>query len=154
MATQENTHPIMVAQYLNSFQGHPAFRDELIDGRIVMTPQPKPLHQHICKNVQRLLDAICEGTDYIVNGDSNIELTPFDMPAPDVFVVRATAWEEAMRAGEYLCTPPLLAVEILSPGQEVQEKVRLYLSAGVDAVWVVYPSTRATLVYAGLEKKP
>jgi len=43
MTTQ--THPITVAQYLHSFEGYPGLRDELINGRIVMYPQPYPSEQ-------------------------------------------------------------------------------------------------------------
>src|SRR5438874_2194855 len=59
MTTQSN--PITVIQYEHSFEELPGFRDELINGKIVMTPQPKPLHQHIRKNLERLLDAACQG---------------------------------------------------------------------------------------------
>jgi Uma2 family endonuclease len=148
MATQTtNTHPIMVAQYINSFEGIPGMRDELINGRIVMTPQPKPLHQHIRKNIERLLDPACAAAHYIANGDTNIELTPWDMPAPDVFVVSVPAWKRAIRKGEYLNVKPLLAVEILSPGQDITEKVTMYLRH-LDAVWVVDPEARTVTEYA------
>jgi Uma2 family endonuclease len=154
MATQtENKHPIMVAQYIHSFEGYPDMRDELINGRITMTPQPKPLHQHIRKNIERLLDPACEEANYIANGDSNIELTPWDMPAPDVFVVSTPAWKRAVRSGEYLKVKPLLAVEILSPGQDISEKLNVYLTARIDAIWVVDPKTRTVAVYGQLEKR-
>lgn len=152
MATQTNTHPIMVQQYLHSFEGWPGLHDELINGRIVMTPDAKPRHQHVQRNIQTLLDAACaepvhDGTRYIANGDSNIELTPFDMPSPDVFVVSWAAWRRAMKANEYLSVTPLLVVEILSPGQNIDEKLEVYLTARIDAVWVVDPKTRTVTVY-------
>lgn len=151
---QTNMHPITVEQYLNSFECYPGLRDELINGRIVMTPNAKPLHQHIQRNIQRLLDAACKGSGYIVNGDSNIELTPVDMPSPDVFVVSWPAWRRAMCEDKYLSVKPLLAVEILSPGQDVSDKLAIYLTVRIDAVWVVDPKTRTVTVYANLEKLP
>lgn len=46
---------------------------------------------------------------------------------------------------------PRLAVEIVSPGQDagkVAEKVDLYLTAGVDPVWVMYPTRRLIAVHS------
>lgn len=50
----------------------------------------------------------------------------------------------------YNPVPPALVVEVLSPTDppdEVQAKVRLYLSAGI-AVWLADPETRSLTVYA------
>jgi Uma2 family endonuclease len=152
MATQ--THSITVAQYEHSFDGYPGLRDELINGRIVMNPQPKPLHQQIRKNIERLLDAACERTDYTANSDSNIQFPASDSaPAPDVFVVESSRWQEAMRKGTYIDSPPLLVVEILSPSQDVAEKINLYSEAGVAAIWVVDPKRRNVLVHTGREMR-
>src|ERR1035437_7436320 len=146
------TNPITVAQYEHSFEGYPGLRDELINGRIVMTPLPKPLHQQIKSNIEGLLDAACEGKEYTVNGNSNIKFPSSNSaPAPDVFVVARDRWEDAMRAGTYLDVPPLLAVEVLSPSEEVNEKVDIYLDAGVMALWIVDPKNRTVLVYSGRE---
>jgi Uma2 family endonuclease len=45
---------------------------------------------------------------------------------------------------------PTLAVEVLSPNdttEEITEKVRAYLAAGVPLVWVVHPSFRTVTVH-------
>jgi Uma2 family endonuclease len=45
---------------------------------------------------------------------------------------------------------PDLVVEVISPNDkavEVEKKVREYLDAGVQLVWVVYPDTRSVMVY-------
>jgi Uma2 family endonuclease len=45
---------------------------------------------------------------------------------------------------------PVLAVEILSPGntiEEIDEKITAYLGAGVALVWVIDPRRRTVLVY-------
>lgn len=150
MTTQ--THPITVAQYEHSFEGYPGLRDELINGRIVMSPKAKPLHQHVRNNILRILDSACERTDYIANGNSNIKFPASNSaPSPDVFVVETSKWKEAMRAGTYLDVPPLLAVEVLSPSENVDEKVDIYLDAGVTALWIVDPNNRTVLVYSGRE---
>ena len=63
------------------------------------------------------------------------------------------AWEEAAEAGTYLSTPPVLAVEVLSPSEDVSEKVDIYLTAQVDEVWMVDPAKGMVTVFAGLEKR-
>ncbi|MBA3946347.1 MAG: Uma2 family endonuclease [Herpetosiphonaceae bacterium] len=45
---------------------------------------------------------------------------------------------------------PDLAVEVVSPSesaQDINEKVRDYLAAGTQLMWVVYPRTRQVIVY-------
>jgi Uma2 family endonuclease len=146
-----STNPITVAQYLHSFEGYPDLNDELVNGRIVMKPRPEPLHQHISRNIERLLGTACEDTNYTANGNSNILFpTSNSAPAPDVFVVATASWEEAIKADRYLDVPPLLAVEVLSPSENVDEKVDIYLDAGVQAVWIVNPKNQTVLVCSSL----
>jgi hypothetical protein len=42
--------PITIQQY-EQFEGYPGLRDELIEGDIVMSPQPKPLNQQTVRNI-------------------------------------------------------------------------------------------------------
>lgn len=152
MKTQ--THPITVAQYEHSFEGYPELRDELINGRIVMSPKAKPLHQHVRKNIVRLLESACERTDYTVNGNSNIKFPASNSaPSPDVFVVETSRWEGAMEEESYLDAAPVLVVEVLSPSEDLSEKIDIYLDAGVACIWVVDPNTRTVLVHAGSERR-
>jgi Uma2 family endonuclease len=49
---------------------------------------------------------------------------------------------------------PLLAVEILSPSQVIQEltdKIEIYLNAGIQSCWLVVPATHTIAVYHNLE---
>ena len=79
-------------------------------------------------------------------GDTRVETgywlarDPDTLRAPDVSFVSAArlATEELWHGA--VDQPPDLAVEVLSPGntdREVVEKVRQYLDAGVQRVWVV-----------------
>lgn len=152
MKTQ--THPITVAQYERSFEGYPGLRDELINGRIVMSPHAKPLHQQVRRNIERLLQSACEGTDYIANGNSNIKFPASNSaPSPDVFVVEAFRWKDAIKKESYLDVAPVLVVEVLSPSEDVSEKIGIYLDAGAVSIWVVDPKARTVLVYVGSEKR-
>jgi len=49
---------------------------------------------------------------------------------------------------------PLLAIEILSPSQVIQEltnKIKIYLNAGIQSCWLVVPTMRTIAVYNELE---
>lgn len=50
---------------------------------------------------------------------------------------------------------PLLAIEVLSPKQEIYdilEKFKLYFSLGVQSCWLVTPSTRTVFVYSAPDR--
>jgi Uma2 family endonuclease len=49
--------PITIEQF-EAFESFPGLRDELIRGEIVLSPQPKPFHQQIAKNIERLLERV------------------------------------------------------------------------------------------------
>ncbi len=152
MGTAAKAPPITIEQY-EQFRGYPGLRDELIYGEIVMSPQPKPLHQQIAKATERLLDHWLEGSQWTAQRDTNIKFHSVDsMPSPDVFVVRRSDWKQACETDQYLSTPPVLAVEVLSPANRrarVAQKTELYLSNGVLYVWVVDPKKHTFAVYEG-----
>ncbi|MBV8896004.1 MAG: Uma2 family endonuclease [Acidobacteriaceae bacterium] len=142
MATATIAPPITIEQYLG-FEGYPGLRDELINGEIVLSPQPKPHHQEVVDNVSLALREIFGNSAYVVKRDSNIRFDQANsMPAPDVFVVSKIAWIRAIQQEEYLSEPPLLVVEVLSPAnrrRRVEEKIELYLRNGVAHVWICDP---------------
>lgn len=71
---------------------------------------------------------------------------------PDVLVVRA---EDKFK--RYITRPPLIAIEILSPEDEmpdIRKKAAEYQLFGVENIWVIDPDKRIALTYvnAGLEE--
>ena len=165
MSAGTRAFPITIEQY-EGFEGYPGLRDELINGRIVMSPEAKPLHQLVAKKIERAFDDLTEGSAYVANQDTNFKFPALNsMPAPDVFIVRRDEWLEACRQEAYMSTPPLVAVEILSPANRrsrVAEKVGIYLTAGVLSVWVVdlkrqmvrVHSTGTEIVYGSSDSIP
>lgn len=141
--------PITVEQY-EAFEGFPGLRDELISGEIVLSPQPKPLHQQVSENIQGLLSRVVKDR-FVAKQNSNIKFRDANsMPAPDVFVVRRADWKKACESDQYLETPPVLAVEVISPANRkvrVAQKIEIYLANGVSAVWVCYPKKRLLRAY-------
>jgi len=142
MATAFKAPPITVEQY-KSFAGYPGLKDELICGEIVLSPQPKPLHQQILMAVMDLLREALKTQDFVVQTNSNIDFgSEFSMPAPDVFVIAKSEWKRACDEDDYLQTAPVLIVEVLSPANKkpaVEKKVTLYLNNGVKEIWLIHP---------------
>ena len=142
MNTANAAARITVAQY-ERFKGYPGLRDELIWGEIVMSPQPKPLHQVVTENVHSWLKRHLKGTEFRPLQNSNLKFTELNsMPAPDVFVTRREEIRTAIETDTYLTRPPVLVIEVLSPAnrrRRIQQKIEVYRSAGVTAVWIIDP---------------
>jgi Uma2 family endonuclease len=69
---------------------------------------------------------------------------------PDVSFIRMGRLPDERIPEGHLRIPQDLAVEVICPGDlayEVDEKVALYLAAGVRLVWVVSPKTRAVRIH-------
>jgi len=148
MATAFKAPPITVEQY-KAFAGYPGLKDELNYGEIVLSPQPKPLHQQVLLNVMDSLRAALKDQEFTVQTNSNIDFgTEFSMPAPDVFVIAKSEWKRACDEDDYVRTAPILVVEVLSPANTkpaVEKKVTLYLNNGVKEVWLIHPKRQTVL---------
>ncbi|HEX4165182.1 MAG TPA: Uma2 family endonuclease [Bryobacteraceae bacterium] len=115
---------------------------EVIGGKAIEKPLPKYLHQIIQRRIVRLLEAfygerVVEQLDFSVGGA--LRVPDIVVLAPDTKFVRGI-----------VVTPPLLCVEILSPGQQPEdlfEKCEAYLAAGVPECWVFVPKLRTQGVY-------
>ena len=77
--------------------------------------------------------------DILCSTDQRIQVWATRVRVPDLVVLRPG------RQPEILVEPPLLIVEILSPGDsysDLQERSRDYAAMGVETVWIVDPKTR------------
>lgn len=86
----------------------------------------------------------------VAGGETGFWLSPNTMRAADVAFVSNERLGKITERGKYLPFAPDLAVEIVSPNDtadEVERKVRIYLSAGTRLVWVVYPELRRVVVH-------
>lgn len=88
----------------------------------------------------------------VVTGDTGFLLTrdPETFVGPDVAFVSAETAKKTSQESIFFESPPVLAVEILSPSNDVEsihEKIRLYLESGVKLVWIVDPEFRTVVVH-------
>lgn len=116
-------------------------KQELIDGELILTPSPMPLHNIVCSNLgvplgsfirEHKLGRLLWSQDYSI-GD--------DVLNPDLAFIRAERMiEKDQRPG----WAPDLVVEIWSPSnqrksQDLRAKAKRYLEGGAQAVWLLYP---------------
>ena len=156
MSSATKAPPITVQQYLG-FQSPPGFRDELINGRIIVSPERKPLHHDVALNIFKLLEAAV-GPSFKTGMRINMTMEELNSaPSPDVWVVDREKWRAARAANTYPENAPILAIEVVSPSnrrRHIREKVDLYLNTGGAAVWVVYPKRREVSVFLpGVEER-
>ena len=120
-------------------------RYELLDGLLLVSPAPTPLHQDVVHELVRTLDAN-------VPDDLRVYFAPIDWRPdrrtsfqPDVLVVhRADVGKKNLSA------PLLLAVEMLSPSTRRKDellKFSKYADAGVASYWIVDPDEPSIVAY-------
>ncbi len=119
-------------------------KQELIEGELIVTPSPMPLHNIVCSNLggplvlfvrEHKLGRVLWNQDFLV-GEHVLN--------PDLAFIRAerTIDPHARPAGA-----PDLAVEVWSPSNQrkshdLRAKAKLYLEGGARGVWLLYPEAR------------
>jgi Uma2 family endonuclease len=114
-------------------------RYELLDGDLLVTPSPSPLHQWVSKRLQRQLEAYFEDRSLgkVFDAPLDVILSLYDVFEPDLLVVRPDQISKRGIEG-----PPLLLVEILSPSTQDRDrssKANRYAHFGVPHYWIVDP---------------
>ena len=124
------------------------FKRELVGGEVITMPPPKKIHSDIALRIQRILARHFDWervrpdhNGYRIGVDNWLE--------PDVSVT----WPDQAVEGGYFVGSPMIAVEVLSPGEEIDEKLALYLDAGAK-VWIVNYRKLTMSVFAAEGNKP
>jgi len=128
---------------------------ELSEGELITLPSPGFRHGVIVMNVGGILRAALDRKQYIITGaDSGFILKADPLAAtvraPDVAVCQRESVDTQPPTG-YLTQAPVLAVEVVSPGNtasDLERKVNQYLSAGGLEVWLLYPDSGRLYVYS------
>jgi Uma2 family endonuclease len=111
-------------------------RYELLDGVLIVSPRPTTIHQFVAMRLLRVLAGACPDDLCVVPGPA-VELGPQTEFDPDLVVVRLD-----QIGGAKFTEPPLLAVEIRSPGTalvDLNRKKSAYGRFGVPSYWIVNP---------------
>lgn len=150
MASAPSAPPITIDQYL-AFESPDGYRDELINGRIIVSPEPKALHFEVAENVFELLKAACDKNRHKVVQRMNLRFPDVhSMPSPDIFVIDLAEWRRVRKEEAYPDgSKVLLAVEVISPSNRptpLAEKVAIYVEHGIET-WVVDPKKQGVRVH-------
>lgn len=127
-------------------------RVEIINGEVIQKSGSGMLHQLVSQNIYHNLDkhlnqitlgvVFYSGLTYLMFSDTKGLKDSF---VPDISFIRlANILPMSDNSKPYPGIPDL-AVEVISPGEEaddIQTKLRTYLTKGTEQVWLVYPTTK------------
>lgn len=127
-----------------------AARYELDEGEVILTPSPTPWHNIISLRLWRAL------ADFTKIHDLGLVLTETDfrLPSairrPDVAFIAKRQLLQVNPHQTPIEVAPTLAIEVISPSNsavDTRKRLRQYLDAGAQAVWLVYPDLRLCEIY-------
>jgi Uma2 family endonuclease len=123
---------------------------ELNEGKVVTMTEPMPRYNWVRDNIARLTGNLVEerklGRVFLETG---YQLSPETVRIPDVSFVPAGRMGE-IDLDRRIQGAPALAIEVVSPSdlaEDLTQKVKQYLAAGAQTVWVFYPKTREVQVF-------
>ena len=121
-------------------------RLELEDGVIVEMASSSPVNTVTAMRIGHFLNAFVIPRDlgYVTGADGGFKLAPRRSRQPDVAFISKTRMPELPR--EFKIAPDL-AVEVVSPDEDIFKKAREYLHAGTQLVWAVYPDEKTVYVF-------
>jgi Uma2 family endonuclease len=128
-------------------------RYELVEGELLVSPSPTPMHQTVCGQLFLQLVAYFHtrklGTAFI--GPVDVILTGHDVLVPDLLVTI----DPSHISKRGIEKPPLLVVEVLSPSTrrlDLGAKSRRYAELGVEHYWIVDPEARRLKCYRSVDR--
>lgn len=119
-------------------------KQELLEGELIELPPSKSPHLRIVRAIYKLL--LASAAEPRVFTEASYQMLPDGWLQPDVSV----NWPDQHEANDYFQRAPMLAIEVISPGnkaRDIDRKTTLYLKHGAAEVWIVYPDTRSILVH-------
>ncbi|GAA0606531.1 Uma2 family endonuclease [Kutzneria viridogrisea] len=112
-------------------------RYELVDGTLIMSPSPRPLHQRIVARLVIALTMNCPAHLEVLPAPVDVVLADNTVLIPDVVVGRRSDFTTSHLAGI-----PELAIEVLSPSTRLVDlelkRARLQ-EAGCPNYWLIDP---------------
>lgn len=118
----------------------------------------KARHTDVVLQIFTALSRVLNGSEFIARSEAGSALNrtdPASIPQPDVLVVEKAKWDRAVQLNDWLEGAPLIAIEVISPGNrpvQMRKKVDLYLNGGSSAVWCVYDLKRKVVVHDAEEE--
>jgi len=126
---------------------------ELIDGEIIVSPAPEPMHQIRTARAYDVIKALVPG-GIVLFSPIDVYLSTNDVVQPDVLWISPES--NCKIEQKFLSGAPDLVVEVLSPStalRDKQTKFRLYEKYGVREYWIVEPTAQYIEVWSLVEGK-
>jgi Uma2 family endonuclease len=123
--------------------------DEMWNGVLHMPPMPTRRHQDFCSGLETWIrDHWARPFENRVHREINLASIggwPHDYRCPDLVLVTPDRFE--IDHDVYFEGPPLVVIEIHSPGDESYDKLGFYADLGVPETWIVDRDTRKPQVF-------
>ena len=150
-------HRLTFAQYLEYDDGTDNFY-ELVDGELVKVTPASPLHSDIAEFLDRLFFAAMkqQGLSWRVKrADTGVRTHDARSRLPDVCILEGQHWDALRRQqskSAVLRVPLLLAVEVVSPGEQnyrrdYVDKREEYQQRHIPEYWIVDPQAGQVLIH-------
>lgn len=121
-------------------------RYELLDGTLIVSPAPSPLHQRAVLNLAVLLREATTGSDLeTLVAPLAVVLADDTVVEPDVLVAKRTDLTD-----RGLSAAPIVAVEVISPSTARFDrllKYSRYAAAGIAHYWIIDPVGASLTAY-------
>lgn len=122
---------------------------QLINGELIMSPAPNPLHQIVSRSLFRLLDKLIGSNGELLYAPVDVFFDEKNVFQPDLLFLSKGRSKYLTEKG--IEGPPDLVVEIISPSNSYTdryEKKDAYQKFGVTEYWIVDPGNKTLEVYA------
>ena len=126
-------------------------RYELDEGELIVTPSPTPHHNIVRYRLRRALtDFVQKNSLGLVLDETDFLLSSNTVRKPDIAFIEKSHAAILDLHKSPVPGAPALAIEVISPSnlaQDTMKKVRQYLAAGSQAVWLIYPPLRLVEIH-------
>lgn len=130
------------------------FRDELIEGERVLSPNPVSPHAAVIDQLRDIIKPQLPKNTRLVQETGLKFRRPSSgvdsVPGPDLMIVLEDEWRRAVQKRAWFQGTPLVVIEVISPSERKMrrmQKVGLYLEMGVPHVVEVDYTRRVVLVH-------
>ena len=122
-------------------------RLELDDGEIIDMGASSRLNTVTASRINYFLSAyvIPKGLGYVTGADGGFKLASGRVRLPDTAFIAKSHGVDLV--GVAFAIAPDLAIEVVSPDEDIFKKAREYLDAGTRIVWAVYAEEKTVYVF-------
>ena len=152
------TKTLLTIEQYNALDEPAGVRYELDRGELIVTPSPAPQHNIVCVDLSGPLNMwVKERNLGQVLYEVDVKLGEDTVRRPDIMFFRRERIKDLDLEQVPMLVVPDLVIEVVSKfdrPDDLMLKVRQYVRAGVQAVWVLYPKTREAYRYVPQALQP